>query len=257
MKLHHKQYSASGMPLVILHGLYGNQANWSVHARQLAEHWAVYAFDARNHGQSPHAESMLLEEMAADVTETMAALGITSAHLLGHSMGGKTAMVLALQQPQRVQSLVVVDIAPVDYRKAHDGVLQALLDLDLAALQSRAEADQLLAQSIPEKAVRDFLLANLQRGAAGGFQWRINLPVIARSFTALTGWPASDAVYEGPVLFIRGESSDYILPEYRQQMLQYFPNATSKTVTDAGHWVHSEKPEAVQQLIRDFLNKQI
>jgi len=256
MKLHHKQYSASGTPLVILHGLYGNQANWSVHARQLAEHYAVYALDARNHGQSPHAESMQLEAMAADVAETMAALGIASAHLLGHSMGGKTAMLLALQQPQHVLSLVVVDIAPVDYRKTHDGVLHALLGLDLSALQGRDDAERLLAQSIPETAVRNFLLTNLQRAAAGGFEWRINLPVIARCFTALTGWPSPDAVYEGPVLFIRGDSSDYILPEYQPLILQYFPNATLKTVNGAGHWVHSEKPDAVQGLIRTFLDDQ-
>jgi esterase len=256
MKLFHKQYSASGTPLVILHGLYGNQANWSVHARQLAEHFAVYAFDARNHGQSPHADSMLLEEMAADVAETMTALGIAKAHLLGHSMGGKTAMLLALQHPQRVQSLVVVDIAPVDYRKTRDGVLHALLALDVSALQSRDDADQLLAPSIPEKAVRNFLLTNLQRGAAGGFEWRINLPAIAQGFTALTGWQTLDAVYEGAVLFIRGDSSDYILPEYQQQILQHFPNATVTTVNGAGHWVHSEKPEAVQGLIRTFLDDQ-
>lgn len=256
MKLHHKQYSASGSPLVILHGLYGNQANWSVHARQLAEHYAVYALDARNHGQSAHADSMLLEEMAADVAETMTALGIGKAHLLGHSMGGKTAMLLALQQPGRVQSLMVVDIAPVDYRKTHDGVLHAMLALDLGALQSRDDADQVLAQAIPEQAVRNFLLTNLQRSAAGGFEWRINLPVIARSFPALTGWPAPDAVYAGPVQFIRGDGSDYILPEYLPQILQYFPNATLNTVNGAGHWVHSEKPETVQRLIRNFLDDQ-
>jgi esterase len=254
MKLHHKQYSASGTPLVILHGLYGNQANWSAHARQLAERHAVYALDARNHGQSQHADSMQLEEMAVDVAETMAALGIANAHLLGHSMGGKTAMLLALKQPECVRSLVVVDIAPVDYHKTHDGVLHALLDLDLSALQGRDDAERLLAQSIPEKAVRNFLLTNLQRSAAGSFEWRINLPVIAQSFTALSGWPALDAEYAGPVQFIRGDSSNYILPEYQSQILQYFPNATLKTVNGAGHWVHSEQPEAVQRLIRNFLD---
>jgi len=253
MKLNCKQYSAAGTPLVILHGLYGNQANWSLHARQLAEQWAVYVFDARNHGLSPHAQTMSLEDMADDVAETMTGLGLEQAHLLGHSMGGKAAMLLALRQPQRVRSLVVVDIAPVDYHKNRDEVLQALLELDLAALQSRAEADQVLGQSIPEKPVRDFLLANLQRSAEGTFQWRINLPVIARSFPAIAGWPLIEAVYEGPALFIRGERSRYILPEHKPAMLRYFPNATLETVSGAGHWVHSEKPEAVQGLIRNFL----
>jgi esterase len=254
MHLHAKQYSAQGTPVVILHGLYGNQGNWSAHARQLAEHYAVYAFDVRNHGQSPHAGAMLLSEMAADVAETMAGLGLDDAHLIGHSMGGKIAMLLALQQPERIRSLIVVDIAPVDYHKSQDGVLQALLTLDLAALDSRTDADQRLAPEIPEKAVRDFLLANLQRSGEGGFQWRINLAAIARSFSDITGWPGLAAVYSGPVLFIRGEASDYILPEFQQETLRQFPNATLKTVSGAGHWVHSEKPEAVQRLIRNFLD---
>src|SRR5687768_7058371 len=120
MKLHYKQYSGEGPPLVILHGLYGNGGNWAVHARQLADQFAVYTFDARNHGQSPHAASMSLHEMAADAAETMQSLQLASAHLLGHSLGGKTAMLLALQKPAMVKSLVVVDIAPVAYHKQDD-----------------------------------------------------------------------------------------------------------------------------------------
>lgn len=256
MQLYCKQYSGQGAPLVILHGLYGNQGNWSVHARQLAEHFAVHAFDVRNHGQSPHADSMTLGEMAADVAETMDTLGLARAHLVGHSMGGKIAMLLALQQPQRVASLVVVDIAPVDYHKSQDGVLQALLTLDPAALANRTDADQQLALAIPEKAVRDFLLANLQRSRDGSYQWRLNLPAIARNFGDLTGWPTLTGVYDGPVLFIRGERSDYILPEHQQETLRQFPHATLKEVSGAGHWVHSEKPEAVQRLIRNFIDSQ-
>lgn len=255
MKLHCKQYSDRGAPLVILHGLYGNQGNWSTHARELAEHYAVYAFDARNHGQSPDAPSMRLDEMAADVADTMDSLGLASAHLLGHSMGGKTAMLLALQQPQRARSLIVVDIAPVAYDRGDDKTLQALVGLDLRGLQSRADADARLAERIENKAVRAFLLTNLQRAADGSFAWRINLPVIAQYFAELTGWPAIEKVYEGPVLFIRGERSDYILPEYYAATGRLFPRATMKTVANAGHWVHSEKPEAVQRLVVNFLKE--
>ena len=254
MKLHCKQYSEAGVPLVILHGLYGNQGNWSVHAGQLADRYALYAFDARNHGQSPWADSMTLEEMAADVADTMSGLGLSSVHLLGHSMGGKTAMLLALQQPQRVRSLVVVDIAPVAYAKSNDAVLQAMAALDLAALRSRAEAENQLAQHIERKAVRDFLLANLQRAPTGNFQWRINLPVIQQYFAEVTGWPEHGLVYEGPALFIRGDLSDYILPEHYASISQQFPRAALKTVANAGHWVHSEKPEALQRLVRNFLD---
>jgi esterase len=253
MKLYSKQYSESGPPLVILHGLYGNQGNWSTHARQLASHYAVYAFDARNHGQSPRADSMRLDEMAADVAETLESLGISRAHIVGHSMGGKTAMLLALREPARVRSLVVVDIAPVAYEKGVDPVLNALLSLDLASLQSRVEADAKLAERITSKAVRDFLLANLQRTADGTFQWRINLPVIRDYFSEVTSWPDNESVYEGPALFIRGEKSDYVLPEHFEAMRRQFPHGTLKTVANAGHWVHSEKPEAVQRLVANFL----
>ena len=253
MKLYYKQYSTDGTPLVILHGLYGNGGNWATHARQLADQFAVYTFDARNHGQSPHAASMLLQEMAADVADTMLELGLKSAHLVGHSMGGKTAMLLALQKPALVKSLIVVDIAPVVYRKQDDEVLAALCGLNLENLQTRADADAQLANPIANKGVRDFLLTNLQRDAEGKFSWRINLPAIAKNFEQLTGWPETDRVYRGPTLFIQGSESEYILPGYQDQTIAQFPEATLKIVAGAGHWVHSEKPEAVQKLIRNFL----
>lgn len=257
MKLFHRQYSNAGPPLVILHGLYGNQGNWMSLARQLATDYAVYALDARNHGQSPWADTMALDEMAADVAETMTALGLDGAHVLGHSMGGKIAMRLALLQPDRVHSLVVVDIAPVDYRRSNDGVIQHLLALDLQTLRSRDEAEVILARSIPERSVRDFLLANLQRGTGPElFRWRINLPVIARDFTAVTGWEPSSLSYPGPVLFIKGAESDYILMQYERHTLRYFPAAQVETVAGAGHWVHAEKPETVLRLVRNFVGGQ-
>ena len=253
MKLHFEQYSTEGAPLVILHGLYGNGGNWATHARQLAGQFAVYTFDARNHGQSPQASSMSLPEMAEDVADTMHALGLESANLLGHSLGGKTAMMLALQQPRLVTSLIVVDIAPVAYQKQDDDVLAALCALDLKGLESRTQADRKLAENIAGKSVRDFLLTNLQRNREGRFSWRINLPVIARDFDRLTGWPETDKAYAGRTLFIKGSESSYMLPSYENRIYAQFPNATVKTIEGAGHWVHSEKPETVQKLITDFL----
>ena len=254
LKLHHKQYADRGEPLIILHGLYGNIANWNWHARQLAEQYAVYAFDARNHGQSPWADTMSFGEMANDAADTMSALGLDSAHVLGHSMGGKTAMRLALQQPQRVRSLIVVDIAPVSYPLQTDNVLQALLALEPGKLKSRAEADRQLAERIPEKAVRAFLLTNLERSTeGGGYQWRFNLPAIERYLTKETDWVYGLGAYTEPALFIRGENSSYMLAEHRQQTLEQFPAADLVTVEGAGHWVHSEKPEAVLRLIQNFL----
>lgn len=255
MKLNSKQYSEQGEPLVILHGLYGNQANWAWHARELEAHYAVHVFDARNHGQSDWAPTMKLSEMADDVAETMTALGLDSAHVLGHSMGGKTAMLLALQQPQRVRRLIVVDIAPVSYGKNENAVLKGLSAVDLASVQSRADADAQLAVWVQNKAVRAFLLTNLLRDADGRYHWRINLPVIQQFLGPVTDWPPGQGSFAGPVLFIKGETSDYILSEHREATLRQFPQASVKIVLGAGHWVHSEKPEAVLKLVLNFLQE--
>lgn len=250
MILNYKHYAGSGEPMLILHGLYGNQGNWAPHARQLMQDFNVYALDARNHGQSAWADSMSLQEMAGDIADTMQSIGIASAHIVGHSMGGKTAMILALTKPELVKTLCVVDIAPVDYDKAKDGVIGALQALDLSSVTSRADADAKLADTIGEKAVRDFLLTNLQRNEEDGWRWRFNLTVLVKYFRELTGWPQGLGKYEGPTLFIKGEHSNYILPEHQQLTLAQFPNAQMKTINGAGHWVHSEKPEAVLRMIR-------
>ena len=236
MQLFYKHHPGPGPTLIVLHGLYGNQSNWAPQARQLAQDFNVYALDARNHGQSPWRDSMSFAEMAADVADTMAALGLKDAHLIGHSMGGKTAMWLALTRPALVRSLSVVDIAPAAYPDAGTGIISALGSLDLAQLTSRANADAVLARTIPQKFVRDFLLTNLQRSEEGG--WR---------------WPAASGSYAGPTLFIKGELSDYILPQHTAAMQAQFPNGQLKTINGTGHWAHSEKPEAVLQLIRSFL----
>jgi esterase len=255
MQLNYRQYSQAGPPLVLLHGLYGNQANLAWLARQMTGSFAVFAMDARNHGQSGWQPTMSYAELAGDLLETIDALGLESVHLLGHSMGGKTAMQFALRNPGRVQSLVVIDIAPVDYHKPHDHVIGALQQLELATLASRQDADTRLAAGIPEKGVRDFLLTNLQRDAEGRFSWRINLPVLAANFPVLTGWPASTARWDGPALFIRGEHSTYIQPAHEADIRRQFPAAEIATVHEAGHWVHSEKPAEVLQLVSGFLDK--
>lgn len=241
--------------MVILHGVYGNQANWMSHAKQLAERFAVYGFDARNHGQSPWADSLRLQDMAADVAETMESMGIGQAYVIGHSMGGKTAMWLAQQRPELVGKLVGVDIAPVDYHKREDGIVRHLMAMPLAELDNRVQADAWLAPHVPEKGVRDFLLTNLVRDEAGKLSWRINLPVIYRDFSEVTGWPDDSGRYEGPTLFIRGGRSDYLLPQHEATTLAQFPHARIATVADAGHWVHSEQPVEVQRLIREFLEE--
>lgn len=255
MQLFYKHHPGPGPTLLILHGLYGNQGNWAPQARQLAQDFNVYALDLRNHGQSPWGDSMAFADMAADVADTMTALGLQEAHLIGHSMGGKTAMWLALTQPDLVRSLCVVDIAPVPYPAAGTGIIRALNALDLSQLTSRADADTALAASIPQKFVRDFLLTNLQRSDEGGWRWRwrFNLPVLTAAFRELTSWPAEPRRYGGPALFIKGELSDYILPQHAAAIQAQFPHSRLETIGGTGHWVHSEKPEAVLQLMRDFL----
>ncbi len=254
MILHHKHYPGPpGSPLLILHGLYGNQGNWAPQARELARDHDVFVLDARNHGLSAWAPSLRLQDMADDVTDTMDSLGLARAHLLGHSMGGKTAMLLALTRPQRVCSVCSVDIAPVVYPQAATTVIDALVDLDLAGIASRSDADRQLSARITEKSVRDFLLTNLLRTESGAWRWRFNLPVLAASFAEVTGWPDGLGAYAGPALFIKGQRSDYILPAHEPALRAQFPQARLEVVEEAGHWVHSERAETVVQLIRQFL----
>lgn len=258
MILHHRHYPCTaatpGPPLFVLHGLYGHAGNWARHARDLAAEREVYALDARNHGQSPHSEVMDFSAMAGDVLESMDALGLGEVDLLGHSMGGKTAMHVALRAPQRVRRLVVVDIAPVAYERGDSQVLEGLCAIDLETLKSRDDADGVLQEWVPDQRVRDFLLANLQKGRDGRFHWRFNLPVLRAAFRDIIGWPAGDAQYLGPVLFIKGANSDYILARHREAILRHFPSAHSKVISGAGHWVHSEKPETFLKLVQDFLD---
>lgn len=258
MILHHRHFPCAaqtpGTPLLILHGLYGQSGNWASQARVLAQHREVYTLDARNHGLSPHSVNMDFPAMAADVVETMDVLGLPQVDLLGHSMGGKAAMQVALHEPARVRRLVVVDIAPVAYPRGDVNVLEGLCAIRPEKLASREDADAVLEGYVRDKRVRDFLLTNLQKDADGGFRWRINLPVIRSAFRDIIGWPGGEEQFGGAVLFIKGANSDYILIEHRDAILQHFPGARSKIVAGAGHWVHSEKPETFLKLVEDFLS---
>ncbi len=257
MQLFYKQYSTAGKPLIILHGLFGQHGNWTTQAKVFADDFKVYGFDARNHGRSPHADSMSYPEMAEDIAQTMDALAISNADFIGHSMGGKIAIQLALNSPERVNKLVVVDIAPVAYTEELDNgpnqELNALLKINLEAATSRQQIDSLLKADVPDKAIRDFLLTNLQRNSSGEFQWRMNLPVIAKDYTLLKGWQTTSRQFSGDTLFVKGERSSYLLPEYKEQTLAQFPNASVKVVSNAGHWVHNEKPEQFIKIVQKFL----
>ncbi len=255
MKLNYRQYSSAGHPLLILHGLFGSLGNWNWHSTRLSEQYAVYALDLRNHGASPHADQMDYPAMARDVIEFMDEHGISSAHVLGHSMGGKVAMQLALEHPQRVDKLIVADIAPVKYASEHDQIFDGLQAINLPQIESRTQADKVLAGYVEDEVVRQFLLTNLVRNPNGGFQWRVNLPVLAKSYLQLRAAPASDRVFDRPVLFIKGALSNYITEDHQQEIAEKFPQARLKTIMQTGHWLHAERPQTFYHLVSDFLSQ--
>ena len=192
-------------------------------------------------------------EMANDVRETMKIHEIESANFIGHSMGGKTAMQLALMWPQLVKKLVIVDIAPVSYKPHHDQIFAGLNELNLDMVDSRSDADEILAEYIAEKSVRDFLLANMLKDEEGNYSWRMNVDVIQKDYPKLIEGLGSKAPCKKDVLFIRGGNSDYVLPEYEKEILALFPKAQFQTIDGTGHWVHAEQPELFQAMVHKFL----
>jgi esterase len=245
--------AGEGEPLLLIHGLFGSLENLGALARPLAETFKVYSLDLPNHGRSPHVNSMNLKSMTDDLLAWLDEQKLQQVHLLGHSLGGKVAMELALRHPQRVKSLIVLDIAPVDYPPHHNQVFAGMLALDSTQLQSRSDADRQLQSHVPETAVRSFLLKNLVREPGGGFSWRMNLSVIHRDYQQLIAGNRSNAVFDGNTLFIKGGNSDYLQTKYRSEILERFPRAAIKIVPGTGHWLHAEKPELVARLVKRFL----
>lgn len=253
MQLNHKTFG-QGPPLLVLHGLFGTLDNWQTLAKRWAEHFTVFIVDQRNHGRSPHADVINYPTLADDLHLFMEEHWIYKAHVLGHSMGGKTAMQFALQYPDMVDKLIVVDIAPKSYAGGHEVILDALLSLDLPNLNDRKEAEALLEQRIPEYGVRQFLLKNLTRDANGGFAWKMNLPSIYNHYAdILADVDAAAAPFEGPALFVRGSRSDYITDADWPALKERFAQAELATIEGAGHWVHADQPDALFATVQAFL----
>lgn len=253
--------TGEGPPLILLHGLFGSLDNLGGIARRLEDEWQIHALDERNHGSSPHTDVMDYPAMAGDVIAYMDAQGLEKASLLGHSMGGKVAMQVALQAPGRVEKLIVADIAPVNYKPRHDAILAGLTGMDLTGVHSRQDADRLMAEFVDEPGVRQFLLKNLERiprqqQETGGpvFRWRLNLPVIDASYGNLAKAPEGDGPFAGPVLFLKGADSAYIQEKHREDIQRLFPQAQLRIIQGTGHWLHAEKADSFAALCRRFLS---
>ncbi|TPG55661.1 alpha/beta fold hydrolase [Roseomonas nepalensis] len=240
--------AGQGRPLVLLHGLFGQGRNFGALSRRLAAHRRVVVVDMPNHGTSPHAPRMDYRSMAGDVAETLLARGVSGADVMGHSMGGKAAMMLALTAPVLVGRLVVSDIAPVAYPPRYGALLAAMRAVPAGA--SRAAADAALAEAEPDPATRAFIISNRLPDGSG---WRIGIEGIAASMGAILDWsPPAGARFEGPSLFVSGERSGYVREENRPAIRDLFPAARFLTVKGAGHWVHADQPEAFAAVLEGF-----
>lgn len=254
MRLHFRELG-HGRPLILLHGLLGSLDNWSGIARRLAEERQVFALDQRNHGESPHHPEMDYPRMAGDVRSFMDTHGLPEVDLLGHSMGGKTAMTLALLHPDRVRRLVLVDIAPRGYARRHDFILDALAALDLSSLRARSEVEQALAPAIPSVALRRFLVKGVGHNRDGSLRWKFNIESLRENYDCLGAAVTGPGRFEKPVLFIRGARSDYINENDEAEIRRLFPSAQMVTIPEAGHWLHAEQPEIFLRHVREFLEK--
>ncbi|MGE0825976.1 MAG: alpha/beta fold hydrolase [Candidatus Binatia bacterium] len=253
MQLHYERFG-QGRPLIILHGLFGSLENWRTLSKIFAQFCQVFALDQRNHGRSPHSNDFNYDVMVKDARVFLQQQQLSSVYLLGHSMGGKVAMQLAVSYPDVVDRLIVVDIAPKVYPPEHDDVFAALYALDLPNIRSRQEADNALAQHLPDLAVRQFLLKNLERTDSGTFRWRINLDGIHANYHAMLETFSTQGQFAKPTLFIRGERSGYIRDRDVPSIKYFFPQAQLVTIPNTGHWVHAEAPQEFARVVGEFLS---
>ena len=250
MEVLHSNIIGSGFPLIILHGYFGMGDNWKSQANNLSEDFEVHLVDQRNHGRSFHSDEFSYELMVQDLKHYFEVKNIDKAIVLGHSMGGKTAMLFAVEYPELVEKLVVADIAPKYYAPHHHTIIDALNSVDFSVLKLRTEVDDVLKQSIEEEGVRQFLLKNVYRKTKTEMAFRFNLKSLTENNPEVGEALPAYTIYNGEVLFLRGQKSDYILDDDFALISAHFENAKIETVSNAGHWLHAENPS-------EFYNKLI
>ncbi len=253
LTLHYDEYGEAGKPaLIILHGFFASSRNWRAIARQLQTEYHIFVPDQRNHGASPHAEPMDYPTMAQDMVDFLQQKKLPKAHFLGHSMGGKVAMWLALHHPKRIDKLVVADISPTAYQHSFDNTIEALKAIPLHQIKNRKQADFYLSRTIHDESYRQFLLQNLVL-QHGEYQWRVDLDIFQRNANNIVGFPTPDSEkpYTEPALFLGGAESDYIR---ENDVYRYFPNAIIKYLPNAAHWLHVQAPDEFCVAIRRFLS---
>lgn len=253
MKLYYRELG-KGQPLIFLHGIFGSSDNWLTQTRMLSARFRTIAVDLRNHGQSPHDAVFDYPSMAADVLDLIETKRLTDPVLIGHSMGGKVAMNFAVAHPDKIQKLVVVDIAPKPYSMSHYAILEGLLAIPIDKIATREEADEVLAQFVEEPDIRQFLLKNLKRKPAGGFEWKLNLPVIAGSMEKIGVDLQVNGTCEKPALFVRGAHSNYVKDSDMERIHEVFPAAEMETF-DTGHWLPAEKSKEFVELIERWVSR--
>jgi len=252
MTLFHRE-AGQGLPLIILHGLFGSSDNWASIAKHIGDYYKVYTVDQRNHGQSPHSDTFDYPSMAEDLYQFISDNNIENPVILGHSMGGKTAMTFALKYPELLRKLIVVDIAPRAYPPHHQDIIKGLNSININQVRNRKDADMMLSKYISEVGVKQFLLKNLYRDANGSFDWRINIPVISSKIENVGSQITAENPFSKPTLFIRGEASKYIQDNDAERIKQLFSRAQIKTIHNAGHWVHAEQPTAFVKMLLEFI----
>jgi len=252
MKLHYRTLG-EGSPLIILHGIFGTSDNWQTFGKQLANDYQVFLIDLRNHGLSPHSDTFDYPSMAEDLQQFIQQHQLGTPVVLGHSMGGKVAMFYAVKYPGQLSKLVVVDIAPRSYPVHHQHILEAMSSVNLSAVASRGEVEEQLEPHLPDWGVRQFIMKNLKREDDNTFSWKLNLSSIRENIENVGVAVEAPRPVIKPVLFVRGEKSDYIRSEDEGLIHKIFPEAQLVTIEEAGHWVHAEQPQELYEALMQFL----